>query len=80
MRLETADGFDTRVEVKQGQLLTFPLAMGATAYLTLEPLRGTLVDPRRPRGGTPSMNAAPRGRVFHGRVAGALNAESGPTP
>jgi len=51
MRLETADGSDTRVEVKQGQLLTFPLAMGATAYLTLEPLRGTLVDPRRPRGG-----------------------------
>lgn len=67
LRLEVADRHETRLEIKQGSLTALPLSAGETAYLTLEPLRGTLIDPRRPRGGKFKVMGGACGLVIDAR-------------
>jgi len=67
LRLEAADRPETRLEIKQGSLTALPLSAGETAYLTLEPLRGTLIDPRRPRGGRFKIMGGACGLVIDAR-------------
>ncbi len=47
VRLVFEDGNETRLEVKQGNIVPLPVRHGQTARIYLEGLRGTEIDPRR---------------------------------
>jgi hypothetical protein len=49
IQIKYDEGGDTRVEVKQGTLITLPIRYGQVATLSIDTLRGTLLDPTRPR-------------------------------
>lgn len=49
IRIADEDGGESRVEIKQGSLVSLPVRHGQLATLTIDTLHGTVLDPARPR-------------------------------
>jgi hypothetical protein len=49
LKITYEDNTDTRIEVKQGSLVSLPIRNGQAAHLDVDLLRGTVLDPCLPR-------------------------------
>jgi hypothetical protein len=50
-QVEYEDGTESRMEIRQGSLVSLPVYSGQTARIHLKPLRGVELDPRWENGG-----------------------------
>lgn len=64
VRVETEDGVETKVEVRQGSLVSLPLSPGQSATVHLQPLRHMIIDP--------AIKNVPRGFKVIGGACGAV--------